>query len=295
MSKNFFSPLRYPGGKSKLAPYFTELIKINHLVGGHYYEPYAGGAGLALDLLFNEIVSEIHLNDLNKSIFAFWNAIINFPKEFCELVMVSPVTVDEWHRQKEIQNSAAERSFELGFSTFFLNRTNVSGVIKGGMIGGNKQTGNYKIDARFNRIDLVNRIRRISMFKSRINLYNQDAYIFLTETLPKLPLDGLVYLDPPYYVKGQHLYDNHYKSKDHSTISEVVQNKIKQKWVVSYDDVIEITDLYSLKRCIPFDILYSAKGPSNGKELLFIDDTLQIPEKLKPLKLTPKLKELSLI
>ena len=51
------SPLRYPGGKSILSPLLGNFIEINNLLDGIYIEPYAGGAGAALKLLFSEYVT----------------------------------------------------------------------------------------------------------------------------------------------------------------------------------------------------------------------------------------------
>ncbi len=157
----FYSPLRYPGGKTKIAPFIKELFYENNLVGMDYVEPYAGGAGAALTLLFEEYVSTITINDYDRSIYAFWHSIINNTEEFCEKISKTPIDVETWLVQKEIQkNKTNETLFSLGFSTFFLNRTNISGVIKGGVIGGKKQTGKYKIDARFNKSDLISKIHR---------------------------------------------------------------------------------------------------------------------------------------
>ena len=74
----------------------------------------------------------------------------------------------EWEKQKRIyENTRSE--FLLGFATFFLNRTNYSGVITGGPIGGFEQKGQWKIDARFNKKSLIDRIERISYFKSLLS------------------------------------------------------------------------------------------------------------------------------
>lgn len=68
---DYCSPLRYPGGKGKVADYFKQIFRDNSLYDGVYVEPYAGGASVALSLLFNEYVSKIIINDIDRSIFAF--------------------------------------------------------------------------------------------------------------------------------------------------------------------------------------------------------------------------------
>ena len=177
------SPLRYPGGKAALSGFLAETIKINDLVGCSYYEPFAGGAGAALKLLAVGVVSEVHLNDLDPRIFAFWKAALNETDRFIEAILSVPVSVDEWHRQREICRAAsASKPFELGFATFFLNRCNRSGVISGAApIGGYHQSGNWKIDARFNRTRLADRIRGIADPRRTDSLNRDGCLLFLDE------------------------------------------------------------------------------------------------------------------
>ena len=142
------SPLRYPGGKSRITNFVAKLIKDNNITGGCYVEPFAGGAGVALNLLLDGIVDRIFINDKDRSIYAFWDSAINHTERFiCRLESVN-VTIEEWKKQREIQlNKENANLFDLGFSTFFLNRTNRSGIIMAGVIGGISQTGKWKIDA----------------------------------------------------------------------------------------------------------------------------------------------------
>ena len=198
------SPLRYPGGKGKVANYLKLLMLRNGLVGSEYVEPYAGGASVALALLFERYASHVHINDLNRSVYAFWNAVLERTDELCDLVGRVDVTVEEWYRQREVQHQDDSDPLVLGFSTFFLNRTSRSGIIGGGIIGGKDQTGAWKIDARYRPEDLVRRIRRIARYRSRITLTRLDAADMLRDTLPAID-SAFVYLDPPYYVKGEGL------------------------------------------------------------------------------------------
>ncbi|MGF1630623.1 MAG: DNA adenine methylase [Kiloniellaceae bacterium] len=279
----FDSPLRYPGGKGRLSQYVIELIEMNDLVGGHYVEPYAGGAGIAISLLYLEYVSHIHLNDLSKSVFSFWHSVKTEPEALCRLVRDTPISVREWKRQKAIQTSPDADTLALGFSTFFLNRTNRSGIIRGGIIGGKKQTGAWKIDARFNRAGLIQRIEKIASYGPRISLYNKDAAEFLTTSLKAIPKSALVYLDPPYYSKGQKLYENHYQHGDHAKIALLV-GAIRQKWIVSYDNSPALCKLYSRYRRQTFDLLYSAQTHYTGDEVMIFCDDLKTPGAVEPFR-----------
>jgi len=282
----YTTPLRYPGGKSKLANFIKMVIEENFLLDGHYVEPFAGGAAIAFSLLFEEYVIHAHINDLDRSVFSFWASVLNQTDDLCRLINDTPVTVDEWRRQKQIQSNPDEYStLELGFSTFFLNRTNRSGIIAGGIIGGLDQTGKWKIDARYNKEGLIARIKKIASFRHRISLYNLDAEDLLRNVVPTLPDKTLVYLDPPYYVKGKDLYQNHFKHDDHVSLANVATNNIRQHWIVSYDFVPEISEIYEDFRQVDYQLSYSAATRQKGSELMVFDDSLIIPEVSNPVKI----------
>lgn len=279
----YFTPLRYPGGKSKLAKFIQLIFEENRLLDGHYVEPYAGGAGIAFSLLFHEYATHVHINDLNRSVYAFWHSVLNETDNLCRLISDTPVTVSEWQRQKSIQNDLSNQSLlQLGFSTFFLNRTNRSGIISGGIIGGLQQFGEWKIDARYNKDALIARISKIARYRNRISLYNKDAIEFLTEITGTLPEKSLIYLDPPYYVKGQALYQNHYLHQDHVNLAFLVRRQLRQRWIVSYDHVQEIEQLYQDVRKITYHLSYSAADRYKGSEIIFFSDDLIIPNVHNP-------------
>jgi DNA adenine methylase len=277
----FDTPLRYPGGKGRLAQYVIDVFKMNDLTGGHYVEAYAGGAGIAFPLLYLEYASHIHLNDLNKSVYAFWRSVCDDTDALCKLVRDKPLTVAQWKKQRAVQADKNASQLELGFSTLYLNRTNRSGILKGGIIGGLDQSGEWKLDARFNRKNLIQRIEKISRFSPRISLYNRDAADFLSNELPKISKQSLIYLDPPYYVKGSELYENHYKPDNHAKIAALV-SKIKQRWIVSYDNVPAIRKLYAGYDWETFGLRYSVQDRYAGKEIMVFCPGLETPASVIP-------------
>lgn len=280
----YTSPLRYPGGKSVLTNYIKLILKKNKLLDGIYVEPFAGGAGIGLSLLCSEYVSRIIINDLNYSIYAFWYSVLNYTNQLCDRIENTNVTVDEWYIQKEIQKNENASILDLGFSTFFLNRTNRSGIINGGVIGGVDQSGKWKIDARFNKSELINRIQRIARYKDRISLYNLDASELLTKILPKLPVKSFIYLDPPYYKKGQHLYQNYYNHQDHENLAVFVKSIKNVYWLLTYDNAEPIHELYKDMRKYIYSINYSAAKKYSGSEIVIFSPNLKIPEVDNPLK-----------
>lgn len=279
-----FTPLRYPGGKGKLAQYVKRLIAENGLLDGLYVEPYAGGAAIALELLFHEYVSRIHINDVSRPVYAFWHSVLTMPDQLVQLVVDTPLTVDEWDRQKNIfRNQGQHDNLAIGFATFFLNRTNRSGILNAGIIGGRAQVGKWKIDARYNRTELAQRITAISRQSDRITLTNKDAAELLIDGAKIWPENTLIYLDPPYFEKGRDLYYDFYLPEDHAHVAAVMQKISRQKWIVSYDDVPQIRRLYEAYRSVCYQIGYSARSSKKGTEVMFFDDRLTIPSLVGPI------------
>ena len=287
----FLSPLRYPGGKRRLINFMKTIIHENGLIGSQYIEPYAGGASIGLALLMDGYASCIHINDLDRAVYAFWYSVLHKTEELSQLIQETPVTIKEWLKQRKIQENKKRVSLiELGFSTFFLNRTNRSGIISGGVIGGKEQNGDWKLDCRFNKSELMQRIRKISEYKQKIFLYNKDASEFIQTELPKIETNSLVYLDPPYYIKGQQmLYVNYYGPNDHKSIASLI-SQVNQLWVISYDDVPEIRLLYKKYKSLAYRLHYTAQDKYKGKEILFFCNQLVVPKAENPREVkAPKL------
>lgn len=273
------TPLRYPGGKARLRPYLAQLIISNDLLGGHYVEPFCGGAGLALELLYSSIVSDIHLNDLDRAVYAFWESAVNRTDELCTLIESTPCNMETWFLQRDVwKNKESANLLELGFATFFLNRTNRSGILGAGVIGGKDQAGIWKIDARYNLSDLLLRIRALSKHRSRIHVSNTESQKFLLQLPSYLPDRSFIYLDPPYVEKGPGLYLNHYTDADHRSLAKLVKEKLIYRWMVSYDDHSLIRECYGTDAKIEMNFPYSAYGNARrGSELVYFSEGLKPP------------------
>ena len=273
---SFYTPLRYPGGKRKLLSFFEALIRVNDLQGCSYVEPYAGGAGLALSLLFRGWVSRLYLNHINKVIFSLWFCVFNLTDDLCRKINDTPVSMEEWQRQKTIQQDVESSDcLALGFSTFFLNRTNRSGIIKGGVIGGKGQLGDWKLDARYTKKDLIRRIQAIASKKEHIHLSRMDAVNYL-KSLSLSVQRVLFYLDPPYFEKGAELYDNFYHKEDHDSVANCITGT-PYYWVVSYDNKEEIRAFYEGDSAITYSLNYTAQDKKRGTEFMAFSHNLSLP------------------
>ena len=279
--RSFASPLRYPGGKTSIFSFMSSLFYENSLIGYSYAEPYAGGCGLALQLLFNEFVDKVYLNDYDKSIYSFWFTTLYHPNELCDWIEDVSVNLENWYECRSIYQNTSSDLISLAKATFFLNRTNVSGVLKGGVIGGQKQQGKYKIDARFNKQDLINRIQKIALFKERIHLFNLDGVDFVKKINRKKD-DIFIYFDPPYYQKGSDLYMNYFKDKDHLRLKIIIE-KLKKKWIVSYDNHEFIKNIYSNNYQVVYQLAQSTYNRV-GDEVIIFSGQLRFQKAIQQLK-----------
>lgn len=284
----FYTPLRYPGGKGKLSYFLKDVIEQNSLNDGAYAEPYAGGAGVALELLLEEYVRKIYINDADFAVYSFWSSVINDTDNLCRLISNAKINMDEWcfHRHV-ISNPTEFTKLEIGFSAFFLNRTNRSGILKAGVIGGKAQNGKWRMDVRFNRADLISRIENIANYNQRIVVTNLDALEFLDalnflDSVGKVDKNKtLLYLDPPYYIKGQGLYRNFYEHDDHVLVMEKLKEMNFPKWLVSYDNAKEIKDIYSDFPQVEYSLQYTAQQKKSGEEVMIFSPEVVIPDTLK--------------
>ena len=270
--RRYYSPLRYPGGKTSLFPFFEQKIAESGLRDVTYVEPFAGGAGAAIALLFSEVVDRIVINDLDKALYSFWRSAIFDSERFIEAIRSTPVTVKEWRKQKEVYEDKRAKRFERGFATFYLNRTNVSGILNGGPIGGLDQTGRWKVDARYNREGLSQRIRDLAEYRSRITVSNEDGVDLVGKYLRQK--NTFVYLDPPYYDKAADLYLNFYAQRDHARLAKRLNAHADAPWLLTYDDHPEILQLYPDRRTLKFSLSYNAYERRLGRELMILSDRL---------------------
>ena len=271
----FYTPLRYPGGKSSLLSFFGSIIEKNGLKNVQYVEPYAGGAGAAISLLILGKVDSIVINDLDQAVFAFWKAITEDTDSFIRRIRETPLTINEWYRQREVYRHKDADLFDLGFATFFLNRTNRSGILEGGVIGGKNQTGKWLLDARFNKENLIRKIEIIAEHKQNIEVMNEDG-LEVIRRFANMPT-VLFYVDPPYYFKGSLLYLNSYNHNDHSRLAELLNSLTETRWIVSYDNVPQVRALYSTRaKQYEFSLYYHAHASKEGSEIMVLSDNLEL-------------------
>lgn len=279
------TPLRYPGGKSKYVNLFADVVSKNRLVDCTFVEVFAGGAGSAISLLLRKKVSSLILNDLDIAIYSFWRAVKERSEDLVQLIEAAPINITEWKRQKAIyENRCSDDWLSLGFATFYLNRSNHSGILHARPIGGMEQLGSYHIGSRFNRTTSVAKIRAIAQRASALELFNLDGRDFV-EMLKKEYRDRqlLIYFDPPYYQKGPALYLNHLQHEDHEILRDSIVG-CPFPWILSYDDHPSVIDLYRNRDCRLYrnQIRHTINGNQWADELIV--SKLKLPSSLKPVR-----------
>ena len=264
------SPLRYPGGKGKLYSQFKQIICNNNLLDLAYTEPFAGGYGIGIKLLINNDISHAIINDFDYHIYAIWKCIFDYTEQFIALIDNTEINLQAWEKQKKVYNDYQNHSLlEVGFSAFFLNRTNYSGVLKGGPIGGIKQTGKYKIDCRFNKARLIKAIQNISVFRNKVEIYNMEVNEFIDTVILNRQNELFVNFDPPYVTKGEILYKNYFNENDHKKLAKKITTTLQNvQWIMTYDDCEIIKQLYKDYNPQKFYLQYYAGTKRIGNELL---------------------------
>jgi DNA adenine methylase len=276
---NQASPLRYPGGKSAMVDLLAKIRRLNRLGGLSVAEPFAGGAGASLGLLFAEETKQIVINDADPAIHAFWWSILNCSQRFVSLLKAKRVSMAEWYRQRHIYRAKSPISrLQRGFAAFYLNRCNRSGIIRnGGPIGGVEQSGKWKLNARFNKKELQRRCERVSEYATRIHVTSLDGIEFLSTIDAE---STMFFIDPPYFHKGRTLYLNSIDSKYHALLADKLASMDDSSWVLTYDDCPEVRRLYSGWATIrPFSLRYVAAQRRTGMEVLITPKWLRLPSR----------------
>lgn len=291
------TPLRYPGGKGKITRFVGHLLEINQ-IDGTYIEPFAGGAGVAVNLLLAERVSKIVINDLDPGVHAFWWTVTHNPSDLINRIrkvpFTSKTTLDEFSAEdrynywKDIHDryfSNDDRTLEdMAFDFFMLNRMNVSGILKGGPIGGYGQDGTYNIGARFNKDVLINRISDISRRSGSIIVRHDEASHFFDkmfngdDTLGNMD-NTFMLIDPPYYKQGKNLYNAYATDIIHQYVArQLSEHGLDWKWILTYDDADYIRHLYARAdvRKYEYGITYSANNRGVYTELMYASPSLQL-------------------
>ena len=283
---DYLSPFRYPGGKSFLTGYLAAAVQeLPTDQDAHYLEPYCGGAGAALGLLAQNAVSKVHINDSDIRVYSAWRAMLADNERFINELRSRPATIETWHECREIVSQTPNGySFELGFATFFINRTSRAGIVLGsGPIGGYAQEGNWKIDARYYPETISKRLKWLGGKAAQIELSNEDGIAFLKRKSKQLRSHpALYFIDPPYVKAGGRLYLNAMDEQKHRELAEFLKDEMRGKWVLTYDNHPLIRELYHSCSIRLLQVNYSLSQTRKEAELMVEPYILTAAETAEP-------------
>jgi len=280
------SPLRYPGSKKRLVLYLYEIIKYNKLNPNVLVEPFVGGGNIALHFLLNGIVNKIIIADKDKLIYSFWEVLFSNPDYLIDFIKRVKIDLDTFYKYKEIaRNSEYCEKERLAEACIYLNRTSFSGIMtdRVGPLGGKNQQSQYKIDCRFNKEGLIEKIKYISAFRRSVIVLSSDWRDTIQYgqdwAINKKRLNRLFfYFDPPFFHKANDLYRCYFNKEEHKRFyKEII--RLNYDWVLSYDNATEIRELYSNEKYITMhiEVPYSINSHAKRIEKELIITPLALP------------------
>jgi len=277
----YVSPLRYPGGKSLLAKFVADVLARLPVVQ-HYMEPFAGGAAVALRLLYEGSVSSVTIGDSDPAVAAFWRCAVHRSDELIERVTECQVVIGTWHTQYQtLTNPDRTDDLDLGFATFFLNRTNRSGILRARPIGGLRQDGEWRLDCRFNKDDLVQRLRRVAQYAAQIDIFEGDAIDLLARVDKARRQSTFVYVDPPYLTRSSDLYLDEMSFDGHKQIAQLLRDEFPY-WMASYDiDDRVRSELYPESPILTFALRHCASSNHIGTEQIAFSDACVLDDEVR--------------
>lgn len=253
------SPLRYPGGKSKVIDELYESLDEARL--DTFVELFAGGASFGLSLLEAGKTQRLILNDADPCVANFWRAATKFTDDLIDEINAEGTPTQsrfyqyrsELSELREAYLQGPERDILSGKDAewcvqkaarfLVVNRLSFGGLQTSNLLGG--ANGNYL--QRWNPKGLIKRLESIKALSDRIFVRCQDATRLLMEEMGWMGDNTTIFVDPPYFEAGSKLYPYGFKD-GHAALAESLNQFYRDfpgpYLVITYDDVPEIRDLY---------------------------------------------------
>lgn len=274
------SPLRYPGGKRKLAVLIAQIFATAKRRPKIVVEPFAGGASVSIALLEAGFTDAIALADRDIMVASFWRTVFSDrAEELAHRVEKAKVSLEERDR---IIKYKPRTDLGRAFQCLYINRTSFSGIInkRAGAIGGRAQDGKYTIGCRFNQDRIASRIRHLSKLKNQVRFVKHQSY---ENTIAEVrdhvgasmgEEDIFWYLDPPFFEKADRLYRHVFDDDGHRGF-RLALDTIPGQFVLSYDDVKSAQELYGDDpRSMAVSMVYSAAENNRPTQEIIVSNLL---------------------
>jgi len=267
---SILSPLRYPGGKRRLAGYIAATIRLNGLRPKLFVEPFAGGASVALQLLNDGLVESIALGEKDPLLAGFWKTVFTDHEWLIEKLRDTEPTLTNWDRFKNGQHRTDR---QRALACIFLNRTSFSGIIapSAGPLGGRTQQSAYPIGCRYTVELITRRITQAAQLAERVLFVNHGDWrhtVWRVKARRYQPNEVLYYFDPPFYYKANDLYRFFFDAANHRKLHDAL-GALGQPWLLSYDAAKPIIEMYRQNGIGPkrVELLYSAANSGELTEM----------------------------
>jgi DNA adenine methylase len=270
------------------------FLEANLLSGVEFYEPFAGSAGVGLNLLQQGFVSRLALIELDPLMGAFWIAATQYNDDLRRLIENCTVDLETWkkmrrlsERFKNVSTSLSEprKIVAAGFAALFLNRTSFSGLLNSGPIGGFSQSSAYGLGCRFNKRRLDEQLENIGRVASRISIVHGCGLAFMRDRRRNFERShNFFYVDPPYFSQGRRLYRSWFSSEQHRELASILSGS-RFPWLLSYDRCEQTEELYRENNIAHVRFMYSAKVRRPEKEIMIASDDLVYPGEAELLRI----------
>jgi DNA adenine methylase len=141
---------------------------------------------------------------------------------------------------------------------------------------GMTQSSPYKIDCRFNKVQIAKSIRESSALIQTVDIIFGDGINFLEDHALAMKAHSFVYIDPPYVTNGHKLYRYFFDEPEHERLADAV-DELRTPWLISYDNHQLIRDLYIGEQAKFVKTYQSLKGSRFVKEILLMSPDLIPP------------------
>ena len=247
LKRNYRSPLRYPGGKQKDIPRLSRFLPKCK----EFREPFLGGGNILLYAVENSLAEIYWGNDLNSSVFDFWEQVKRDANELADLVSsLKEEYIGEQANCKAWQKFRKDFTLKLNkLSTDNqLNRAAKFFILNRSTSGGSTECGGMTQAAYCQRFtsSSIQTLRRLTNVLKDVQFTNFDY-----EEVIKAPGEDIfIFLDPPYLsAKSSGLYGKNgdlHKTFDHQRLAEVLKDyNDKCSWLMTIDNSPEIKTLYN--------------------------------------------------
>lgn len=271
------SPLRYPGGKSRiwehLAAQYTQA-PLGELDAEIWFEPFAGGLGAGLKMLQESIIGELWFCEANRGLGALWGELVANPTALIDTVSSLPERMSLDVYQEALAVLAAPDSYpqlQVAVAALVVNRCSRSGMVTPttGPIGGKQQDGKYRVGDRWNLPRTISTLEKLAPLTRYMRFVGPDGI----SALAGLPNSGFaeevfVFADPPYVGAGQRLYQHGLDESGHRALADALHDLDETHWVLAYDEAPLVRELYEGLHIQEYTLHHTANRSKSGAELL---------------------------